>query len=320
MGVRIMTKNDPHRQQDREAALRPVVEALDAVLGKPFPVLDDGFVRVVDYMGSDESIVQSARVSYGRGTKKVHEDRGLIRYLMRHRHTTPFEMCEIKFHVRVPMDCWRQWIRHRTANINEYSTRYSVAIDATQTTPPGSWRLQSKGNRQGSEGFVDARVGEQLSRGEQEFQEHARAVYEGRLKQGVAREQARKDLPLSTYTEAYWKIDLHNLLHFLALRMDVHSQEEIRAYARVIGEEVVARWCPIAWEAFNDYRFTSMQLTGLEIPIVQALAAGDTEAAARLAGTYGWLDTGKSGALKRNRERNEFEDKLAFLGLPVPWR
>jgi thymidylate synthase (FAD) len=315
-----MNNPDSQQKQQAESLVRPVVEELDAVLGRPFPVLDDGFVRVVDYMGSDESIVQSARVSYGKGTKKVHEDRGLIRYLMRHRHTTPFEMCEIKFHVRVPMDCWRQWIRHRTANVNEYSTRYSVAIDATQTTPPDRWRVQSKGNRQGSEGYLDTETGDVLSREEREFQERARAVYESRLERGVAREQARKDLPLSTYTEAYWKVDLHNLLHFLALRMDMHSQEEIRAYARVMGDEIVARWCPITWEAFTDYRMGSMQLTGLERPIVQAVAAGDAQSALALAGSYGWLEKGKSGALKRNRERNEFEEKLAALGFAVPWR
>src|SRR5438105_5437387 len=142
---------------------RPRVAALDEILGKPFRVLDDGLVRVVDYMGSDESIVQAARVSYGAGTKKVHEDRGLIRYLMRHRHTTPFEMCEIKLHVRVPMDAWRQWIRHRTANVNEYSTRYSMAIDAAQRTSSDEWRRQSTVNRQGSSGNLPTDLGECLS-------------------------------------------------------------------------------------------------------------------------------------------------------------
>src|SRR5437762_3615571 len=168
---------------------RPRVAALDEILGKPFRVLDDGLVRVVDYMGSDESIVQAARVSYGAGTKKVSEDRALVRYLLRHRHTTPFEMCEIKLHVRVPMDCWRQWIRHRTANVNEYSTRYSVAIDAAQRTSPESWRMQGTVNRQGSTDFLDRSVGEQLTRGERELQERSRTVYNERLQTGVAREQ-----------------------------------------------------------------------------------------------------------------------------------
>src|SRR5687767_15664488 len=163
---------------------RPTVPALDGILGHPFKVLDDGFVRVVDYMGSDESIVQAARVSYGDGTKKVHEDRGLIRYLMRHQHTTPFEMCEIKLHVRVPMDCWRQWIRHRTANINEYSTRYSEAIEATQTTPASEWRLQSAANRQGSSGNLDPTVGAELSAQEADFHRVSREVYNRRLEAG----------------------------------------------------------------------------------------------------------------------------------------
>src|SRR5580765_8900476 len=148
---------------DSEQLARPSVAAMDAILGGPFKVLDDGFVRVIDYMGSDESIVQAARVSYGKGTKRVHEDRGLIRYLMRHRHTTPFEMCDIKLHVRVPMDCWRQWIRHRTASVNEYSTRYSVAINAAQTTLPHEWRTQAEQNRQGSSSPLPADLGEKLT-------------------------------------------------------------------------------------------------------------------------------------------------------------
>ena len=210
-------------EQKAEKLKRKPVAELDAILGDTINVLDDGFVRVIDYMGSDEAIVQAARVSYGAGTKKVQQDRGLIRYLMRHRHSTPFEMCEIKFHLRVPMDAWRQWIRHRTANINEYSTRYSIAIDASQTTKPDEWRLQAQSNRQGSEGFLDKGKGEELSRKENELQNLARDVYNERLDLGIAREQARKELPLSTYTEAYWNIDLHNLLHFLALRMDEHA-------------------------------------------------------------------------------------------------
>src|SRR6185436_7167803 len=170
--------------------------------GHAFKVLDDGFVRVVDYMGSDASIVQAARVSYGAGTKAISEDRGLVRYLMRHAHTTPFEMCELKLHVRVPMDCWRQWIRHRTANVNEYSTRYSLAIDGAQITPPGQWRSQSRDNKQGSGDFLPEAVGRELSDDEAALLSAARQTYEKRIAAGVAREQARKDLPLSTYTEA----------------------------------------------------------------------------------------------------------------------
>src|SRR5688572_11528134 len=189
-------------EERAERLQRLAVPELDAILGQRLNVLDDGFVRVIDYMGSDAAIVQAARVSYGAGTKRVHEDRGLIRYLMRHRHTTPFEMCEIKLHVRVPMDCWRQWIRHRMASINEYSTRYSVAIDAAQRTPPGEWRLQSASSKQGSEGAIPVSSGEQLSEREALLHGLSRQIYQERLDQGVAREQARKDLPLSTYTEA----------------------------------------------------------------------------------------------------------------------
>ncbi len=299
---------------------RPVVPELDEILGVPLKVLDDGFVRVVDYMGTDSSIVQAARVSYGAGTKKVHEDRGLIRYLMRHLHTTPFEMCDIKFHVRVPMDTWRQWIRHRTSSVNEYSTRYSVAIDAAQTTPPDEWREQAASNRQGSAGMAPAEIGETLTRREAELRRMTREVYQERLDHGIAREQARKDLPLSTYTEAYWKVNLHNLLHFLNLRMDEHAQLEIRLYALTIGEQIVAKWCPLAWQAFLDYRRGAISLTRLEREIAQAVGAGDAAGASALAETFGWLDKKSDGTLKRNRERAEAEEKLRSLGLTLPWK
>jgi thymidylate synthase (FAD) len=291
---------------------------LDAILGKQLRVLDDGFVRAVDYLGSDSSIVQAARVSYGAGTKSLHEDAGLIRYLMRHRHSTPFEMCEIKLHVRVPMDTWRQWIRHRTANVNEYSTRYSIAIDAAARTSPHGWRLQSGSSKQGSSGEVDQETGERLTRQETELQDMARAVYEERLRVGVAREQARKDLPLSTYTEAYWKIDLHNLFHFLSLRMDSHAQHEIRQYANTIGTEIVSRWCPIAWAAFQDYVRAGLNLTAREVAIVRLVAAGDEGAALQLARDFGWL-TAKGGSLAPHRERQEAEAKLLALELHAPW-
>ena len=309
------------------AGERPSAPRLDAILGRPLPVLDDGYVRVVDYMGSDAAIVQAARVSYGAGTRRVSEDRSLIRYLLRHRHTTPFEMCEIKLHVRVPMDCWRQWIRHRTANVNEYSTRYSLAIDAASRTEPGQWRLQSAVNRQGSAGLVDAEVGARLSAREREHQERARELYQERLDAGVAREQARKDLPLSTYTEAYWKIDLHNLLHFLSLRADHHAQEEIRAYATLIGEQVVSRWVPATWEAYLDYRAGALLLTRVEREIVACLNRGQRREALQRAERAGWMrpradapDGPEGGAaLRRNRERGEAEEKLARLGLTAPW-
>jgi len=289
----------------------------DRLRWKKFPVLDDGFVCLVDVMGDDQSVVQAARVSYGEGTKKVSDDRGLIRYLLRHRHTTPFEMAEIKLLVRVPMDCWRQWIRHRTANVNEYSTRYSLAIDAAQTTPPDEWRTQAAGNRQGSGEPLDAETGARLSKSEAEFQERARQLYEERIELGVAREQARKDLPLSTYTEAYWKIDLHNLLHFLALRMDSHAQWEIRSYATTIGQQIIAPLFPIVWEAFIDYRLEAMFLTRLERDLITRLVAR-TATTRRLPASEEdflavqdptWAD------LKRCRERDECREKLVRLGL-----
>ena len=298
---------------------RVSVPAMDAVLGRLFNVLDGGFVRVIDYMGDDAAVVQAARVSYGAGTKRVQNDRTLIRYLMRHLHTTPFEMCEIKLHIRSPMDTWRQWIRHRTANVNEYSTRYSIALDAAQRTRPNQWRLQSAESRQGSGSNLSNEKGERLSSVEEDLHRMARAVYEERLGAGIAREQARKDLPLSTYTEAYWKIDLHNLLHFLQLRMHEHAQREIRAYASVIGNEIVARWTPMVWDAFLDYRKNALSLSDAETKIVSALAAGDFENARKVATQYGMLNKKPDGTLQPNRERKELELKLGLLGLIPKW-
>ena len=296
---------------------RPSVPELNNILGIPIKVLDDGFIRVVDYMGSDDSIVQAARVSYGKGTKKISEDRGLIRYLMRHSHTTPFEMCEIKFHLRVPMDCWRQWIRHRTANINEYSTRYSIAIDAAQKTYPNAWRTQSTVNKQGSEGVLELERGKFFTQQEKELHELTRKIYEERIGAGISREQARKDLPLSTYTEAYWKIDLHNLLHFLALRMDRHSQYEIRSYATLIGTEIVQKWCPLAWEAFQDYRMNNLSLSKIEVEVIKLLIAGKTEDVLNILYENNFLS--RDGQAKKNRERQELEEKLNFLNIPISW-
>jgi len=298
---------------------RPGVPELDAILGKNFKLLDDGFVRLIDYMGSDDSIVQAARVSYGIGTKKVSEDRGLIRYLMRHRHTTPFEMCELKLHIRVPMDAWRQWIRHRMASVNEYSTRYSIAIDAAQETEAREWRIQSADNKQGSDGFLSEDDGESLTSQEREMHEMVRKVYDERLEKGVAREQARKDLPLSTYTEAYWKMDLHNLLHFLALRMDSHAQYEIRVYAETIGNEIVSKWCPFAWEAFMDYRFRAQNFSDIELRVIAEINAGNTNKAKNILEELGMLKY-RDGKRLRNRERTELEDKLEQLNISIPWR
>lgn len=287
---------------------------LDLLRWKKFPVLNDGFVALVDVMGDDAAIVQAARVSYGAGTKTISDDRSLIRYLMRHRHTSPFEMAELKFLVRVPMDIWRQWIRHRTASVNEYSTRYSIAIDSAVQTAPTAWRLQSKSNRQGSEGYLDPEIGSRLSQEEQELQDIARRVYQHRLALGVAREQARKDLPLSTYTEAYWKIDLHNLLHFLELRLSPQVQWEIRQYARVIGYEIVAKLFPLTWEAFLDYRLNSITLTALDCAVIQRLLSSRepfTEEEFLNCLPAEWQGKEKC------RERDECLEKLQELGIVV---
>ncbi|MBX3442746.1 MAG: FAD-dependent thymidylate synthase [Planctomyces sp.] len=299
----------------------PDTATLERLRWNKFPVLNDGFVCLVDVMGDDSAVVQAARVSYGAGTKKVSDDRTLIRYLLRHRHTTPFEMAEIKLLVRVPMDCWRQWIRHRMASVNEYSTRYSVAIDSMQTTEPDQWRTQSATNRQGSAGFLDPEIGGQLTADERAFQLGSANLYQDRLSAGVAREQARKDLPLSTYTEAYWKIDLHNLLHFLALRMDAHAQWEIREYATTIGRQIVQPLFPCVWEAFEDYRMGASSLSRLERGVIQRLMAW--AAAERQAPPYpeaAFLEAQDATwrELTRSRERDECRDKLIELGLVRP--
>lgn len=283
-----------------------------------YSVLDGGFVRLVDVMGDDKSIVQAARVSYGEGTKHVSEDRALIRYLLSHGHTSPFEMCEIKLHVRVPMDCWRQWIRHRTANVNEYSTRYSVAIDSMMRTQSDRWRIQSNDNKQGSAEYLSDDLGEILTEKEREFHIKARNIYDQRISLGIAREQARKDLPLSTYTEAYWKIDLHNLMHFLELRMEEHAQAEIREYAKVIGEKIVAKWVPITWEAFLDYRFKALSLSATEIDFIALLNLGKLSDLIEEMQIKGWLKRVEN-AWKKNREANEFKSKLDRLGFKAPW-
>lgn len=272
---------------------------------QPQPALDKGFVRLVDVMGDDSSVVQAARISYGKGTKSVREDRGLIRYLMRNRHTTPLEMCEIKLHVRVPMDCFRQWIRHRTANVNEYSTRYSEAIEDKQQTAPSEWRTQAKNNKQGSGAYLPPEVGQILTDREEEFHSMAAAVYAERLSEGVAREQARKDLPLSTYTEAYWKIDLHNLFHFLKLRQHGHAQKEIRAFADAIAN-IVAVWVPICYEAYEDYILHGVHFSRTEMDLLRGLIATHPQRGVVL------NDLQSCGLSKR--EIGELHNKLCFVG------
>lgn len=279
--------------------------------GMEFPILDDGFVRVVDSMGSDESIVNAARLTV-KNLKPFSDNRGLIRYLMRHRHSTPFEFCQLVLHIRCPMDVWRQWIRHRTASVNEYSTRYSEAIDSMAKTDSKAWRLQAKSNRQGSDGYLPEDDGKLLSDQEASFQTWAREVYKSRLEFGVAREQARKDLPLSTYTEAFWSIDLHNLLHFLSLRMDSHAQAEIRAYAKVIGEEIVAKWVPMTWEAFKDYRLEAMTLSKNEQEMLLLILAGDQKQVLKYLQAVHWTTP-------ECREWKEFREKLAVLKIAFEW-
>lgn len=283
---------------------------------KQFTVGTGGTICLVDWMGEDYSIVEAARVSYGEGTRHISDDRQLIRYLMRQWHTTPFEMAVLKFRVRVPMDTWRQWIRHRTASVNEYSTRYSVAIDECATTLPGEWRIQAEANRQGSDGFFDVTDGAMLSSQEAAFHKQSRAMYEERLEMGVAREQARKDLPLSNYTEAYWKIDLHNLFHFLRLRMDSHAQKEIREFAEIIGKEIVAKLFPHAWEAFVDYRLEAMQLTRLEIGVVQRmLIEARVNRPSTFRKNFEKCQDPSWKRLKKCRERDECLEKLEILGV-----
>ena len=240
-------------------------EKADALLDKEFKVLDHGFVRLIDYMGGDDAIVQAARVSYGEGTKKVSEDRGLIRYLLRHKHTTPFEMVEFKFHVKLPIFVARQWIRHRSANVNEYSGRYSVMKAEFYRPLEEDIRYQSTVNKQGrSAKEVPAELRKQFLDHLDNSQIELYKEYDQFVEEGLARELARVNLPLSMYTEWYWKIDLHNLFHFLRLRMDSHAQMEIRVYAEVMAEMVKAV-CPVAYEAFTDYSLTSTSFSGPEL-------------------------------------------------------
>jgi thymidylate synthase (FAD) len=255
--------------------LRPTVPALEARLFTPVPCLDHGFVRVVDYMGDDAAIVQAARVSYGKGTRQVSEDRGLLRYLMRHRHTTPFEMCELKLHVKLPIFVARQWIRHRTANVNEISARYSVLDREFYLPRAEDLAVQSANNKQGRGAALDeaaaARVLALLRRDALQ----AYATYEELLDDhGLARELARMNLPVSWYTQWYWKIDLHNLLHFLALRIDPHAQHEIRVYGEAIAS-IVKDWVPHAWEAFEDYRVGGATLSRQMLEVVRGLLRGE---------------------------------------------
>ncbi len=241
----------------------------DALLDKEFKVLDHGFVRLVDYMGTDQAIVQAARVSYGEGTKKVSENRGLIRYLLRHRHTSPFEMVEFKFHVKLPIFVARQWIRHRSASVNEYSGRYSVMKEEFYIPQRSDVRYQSTVNKQGrSEEVVPDEMKDRFLDNLDKSNKESFGQYRQFVDEGLARELARIDLPLSLYTEWYWKIDLHNLFHFLRLRMDSRAQKEIRDYGTVMAD-IVKTVCPMAFEAFMDYTVNSYSFSGPELKILQ---------------------------------------------------
>ena len=265
---------------------RATVPALEALLYQPIPLLDHGFIRVIDYMGDDGAVVQAARVSYGRGTKQVSEDAGLIRYLIRHRHTTPLEMCEIKFHVKLPIFIARQWIRHRTANVNEYSARYSVLDREFYLPAPDQLCAQAASNRQGRGDILSPAQAARVLDILRSDAETAYGHYEEMLNQredgsaadpgrdGVARELARINLSLNYYTQWYWKIDLHNLLHFLSLRADSHAQYEIRVYAEAMLD-VVKRWVPQVHAAFLEYRMGGAQLSATGLAVVRRLLAGE---------------------------------------------
>ena len=267
--------------------LRATVPSLEETLYKPLAALDHGFVRVIDYMGDDTAIVQSARVSYGKGTKKISNDKGLIKYLMRHWHSTPFEMCEIKLHVKLPIFIARQWIRHRTANVNEYSARYSILDKEFYIPSVENLASQSQINKQGRAENLSPEEAEKViellkSDAEQTYRNYEVMLNENsdgetldESSMGIARELARMNLTLNTYTQWYWKIDLNNLLHFLALRADAHAQYEIRVYADIILD-IVKKWVPVTYEAFEDYRVGGTQLSAKEILILKKIIKGET--------------------------------------------
>ncbi len=276
------------RQRAETAATRRAVSpGLEEVLYQPFPVLDHGFIRVIDYMGDDAAVVQAARVSYGRGTKKVSEDKGLIQYLMRHRHSTPFEMCEIKFHVKLPIFVARQWIRHRTANVNEYSARYSILDREFYVPAEENLAAQSASNRQGR---GDVLTGSEAAQVLDLLRSDATHVYDHYLtmlnesedgqkidesRQGLARELARMNLGLNFYTQWYWKVDLHNLMHFLSLRADAHAQFEIRVYADIMVD-LMKRWVPLTAEAFVEHRLQGVTLSKSAWATIRRMLAGET--------------------------------------------
>lgn len=270
----------------KNSTKRATVAGIEELLYKPIPVLDKGFVRVIDYMGDDSAIVQAARVSYGKGTKQTNQDRGLIHYLMRHRHTTPFEMCDIKFHIKLPIFIARQWIRHRTASVNEYSARYSIMSNEFYIPRPEDMAMQSKNNKQGRDNILAPQESEKLlkllhddaDRCYEHYQEMINEDVEGNIinedNPSLARELARMNLTLNYYTEWYWKINLHNLFHFLSLRADSHAQYEIRVYAEAMLD-IVKQWVPYAYEAFMEYRVNGASFSGNGVKALKAMLKGE---------------------------------------------
>ncbi len=308
-----LTKEQKQEIKDQQAqknvTKRVTSLELEKILYEAMPVLDHGFVRVVDYMGDDTSIVQSARVSYGKGTKKVSTDSGLIKYLMRHRHSTPFEMCEIKYHIKLPIFIARQWIRHRTANVNEYSARYSIMDKEFYVPSKENLAAQSKSNRQGRGNLINGTqadnilkiLKEDAERNYQHYEEMLNEKFDGTIiddkKQGLARELARMNLTLNSYTQWYWKTDLLNLLNFLALRADSHAQFEIREYADVMMN-TVKKWVPTTYDAFVDYRVGGMELSAKGKTVIQKMIKGEK------------CNIDSSGLSKR--EWNELMDSFGF--------
>jgi thymidylate synthase (FAD) len=311
MGLRLDQQGEIVSQRgETRSTRRATAPGLEEILYEALPVLDHGFIRVVDYMGDDAAVVQAARVSYGRGTRKVSEDQGLINYLMRHRHTTPFEMCEIKYHVKLPIFVARQWIRHRTANVNEYSARYSILDNEFYVPAPEHLAAQAATNRQGRgevlEGPAAQRVLDLLrAEAERAYRGYAELLNEDSsgapldpTRSGLARELARINLSLGFYTQWYWKTDLHNLMHFLSLRGDPLAQYEIRAYAEVMLE-TVKRWVPMIYAAFLEYRMNAALISATGLAVIRRLLAGEP------------VDPETSGLSRR-----EWRELMALLGRP----
>ena len=280
-------KEITEQQSQINTTKRVTAPGLEKILYEILPVLDHGFVRVVDYMGDDTSIVQSARVSYGKGTKKISTDSGLIKYLMRHRHSTPFEMCEIKYHIKLPIFVARQWIRHRTANVNEYSARYSILDKEFYLPAKENLAAQSKNNRQGRGDLIDGEqandilkiLKEDAEKNYNDYETILNERHDGTIvnesKKGLARELARMNLTLNTYTQWYWKTDLLNLLNFLSLRADDHAQYEIRAYADVMID-CLKKWVPMTYEAFMDYRVGGMEISSKGRLVISKMIKGES--------------------------------------------